>query len=205
MSFPPPPEQGPGQPPQWNPPPAQQPYGPRPDPVWGAPPPRKSSTGLIVTLSVVGGLAGLLAIAGVLTVALGGGSDSSARERRPAVAASANSDPTDPAPAVEPTDDPAAETRSAEADVTLSRCTIDSLTEWPSVDVKITNGTAAAATYIISVEFVDDSGTRVAEGIASASALAPGQTSKQKAQGLGKAPADTKCKVAHVSRFPADE
>ncbi|MFF4248734.1 hypothetical protein ACFYY2_30285 [Streptomyces sp. NPDC001822] len=48
-----------------------------------------------------------------------------------------------PAPPVEASTDPAAEESSAESDVTLSACEIDSLTQWPSVVVSITNGTSA--------------------------------------------------------------
>ncbi|MFI8002895.1 FxLYD domain-containing protein [Streptomyces sp. NPDC086010] len=191
MSFPPPPNQEPQQPPEWSPPPAEQQYRPWPDPVWGAPPPRKSRTGLIVTLSVVGGLVGLLLIVGVIAATLGSLSHPSAERRSPAAAPPAEA-PTDPAEAES----------SAEADVKLSACEIDSLTQWPSVVVTITNRTAGPMSYIVSVEFVDRSGTRVAEGIASTSALAPGRTSKQKAQGVGEVPAGTKCRVSDVSRFP---
>ncbi|MFF1839733.1 FxLYD domain-containing protein [Streptomyces sp. NPDC058231] len=196
----PPPGQQPQQPPQWGQQPQQQPYHqwPQQAPGWGAPMPRKSSTGLIVTLSVVGGLVALILI-GVLVAVAGRIADSSAKRKTPMVSSSESSTPAESAPAEEQ----ATEGKDAEADVTLSGCKVDSLTEWPSVVVKITNGTDEASTYIVSVEFVDASGTRVAEGVASASALAPGQVAKQKAQGVGKAPAGTKCKVSNVSRFPS--
>ncbi|WP_327121087.1 hypothetical protein OG206_28550 [Streptomyces sp. NBC_01341] len=150
----------------------------------------------------MGGLVGLLLIAGVVAATLGSMSHSSAERRKPAATPPGSSAPAEPAPPAEASTDPAAEESSPEADVTLSTCEIDSLTQWPSVVVNITNGTAEPASYIVSVEFVNRSGTRVAEGIASTSALAPGRTSKQKAQGVGEVPAGTKCKVSHVSRFP---
>lgn len=202
MSFPPPPNQEPHQPPQWSPPPAEQQYRPWPDPVWGAPPPRRSRTGLIVTLSVAGGLVGLLLIVGVIAATLGSLSRPPAERGTPAAAPPGSSAPAEPSPPAEASTDPAEAESGAEADVKLSACEIDSLTRWPSVVVTITNGTAEPMSYIVSVEFVDRSGTRVAEGVASTSALAPGRTSKQKAQGVGEVPTGTKCRVSDVSRFP---
>ncbi|MFJ1846707.1 MULTISPECIES: FxLYD domain-containing protein [unclassified Streptomyces] len=203
MSYPPPPGQQPQQPPQ------QQPYQQwpqQPGPGWGAPmpPPKKSKTGLIVTLSVLGGLV-LLGGCGALVATVSSGSthESSATGESPADAAPEKNAPAENAPAEKPAEKEKGADASAESDVKLTGCEVNSVTKWPSVTVEIENHSDAQSNYIVSVEFVDGSGTRLAEGIAAANNLAAGQKSEQKAQGIGEAPADTKCKVSKVTRYPS--
>ncbi|WP_405712282.1 MULTISPECIES: hypothetical protein [unclassified Streptomyces] len=193
-------------------PPSSSPYEhwPQPDTgVYGGPqPPRKSRTGLIVTLSVVGGVAVLLAL-GVLIAVTSGGDSPSARSKPSAVEATESGSPAaSGAPAPDgasdaPTELPALEGTDAEGDVRITRCQVDSLTEWPDADVEIVNHADTQASYIVSVEFVDGDGTRRASGLATATDLAAGQKSVQKAQGLGKVPGKMTCKVSKVTRLPS--
>ncbi|WP_326765421.1 hypothetical protein OG978_13235 [Streptomyces sp. NBC_01591] len=212
MSYGYPPPQ-PGQEPQpGQQPPSSSPYEhwPHPAPTaYGYPqPPKKSRTGLIVTLSVVGGVAVLLAL-GVLIAVTSGGDSSSAKSKPSAVEATEGGSPAasgapEPGEASDaPTELPALEGTDAEGDVRITRCQVDSLTEWPDADVEIVNHSDTQASYIVSVEFVDGDGTRRASGLATATDLAAGQKSVQKAQGLGKVPGKMTCKVSKVTRLPS--
>ncbi|MDV9196366.1 hypothetical protein R6M67_13560 [Streptomyces sp. Wh19] len=163
---------------------------------------------MIVTLSVLGGVAVLLVL-GVLIAVAGGGDSPSAKSKPSAVegtesgapAASGAPAPGDASDA--PTELPALEGADGEGDVRITRCAVDSLTEWPDADVEIVNHGDAQASYIVSVEFVDGDGTRRASGLATATDLAAGQKSVQKAQGLGKVPGKMTCKVSKVTRLPS--
>ncbi|MFH8519718.1 hypothetical protein ACH4CE_32465 [Streptomyces gelaticus] len=214
MSYGYPPPQ-PGQQPQpgEQPQPGQQPQQP-PSPyaqwpqtgpgAYGCPqPPRKSRTGLIVTLSVVGGVALLLAAGVLIAVTASGGSSSTAKSKPSAVESTKSEAPTTGGASDAPTELPALEGTDAEGDVRITRCEVDSLTEWPDADVEVVNHSGTQASYIVSVEFVDGDGTRRASGLATATDLAAGQKSVQKAQGLGKVPGKMTCKVAKVTRLPS--
>ncbi|MFF1644228.1 hypothetical protein [Streptomyces sp. NPDC058240] len=214
----PPPQPGqepqPGQQPQ-QPQPGQQPssspyeHWPQPGPgAYGYPqPPRKSRTGLIVTLSVVGGVALVLAILlalGVLIAVMSGGGSSSTSRTKPSTVEATKSEAPVPGDASDaPTELPALEGTDASGDVRITRCEVDSLTEWPDADVEIVNHSDTQASHIVSVEFVDGEGTRRASGLATATDLAAGQKSVQKAQGLGKVPGKMTCKVSKVTRLPS--
>lgn len=194
-------------------PPSSSPYEHWPQPAtaaYGYPqPPRKSRTGLIVTLSVVGGVAVLLALGVLVAVTSGGGGSSSAKSKPSAVEATKGGTPAaegEPAPGDAsdvPTELPALDGADATGDVRITRCEVDSLTEWPDADVEIVNHSDTQASYIVSVEFVDGEGTRRASGLATATDLAAGRKSVQKAQGLGKVPGKMTCKVSKVTRLPS--
>ncbi|MFB7845430.1 hypothetical protein ACFC34_00140 [Streptomyces sp. NPDC056053] len=212
----PPPQPGQQPPPQPFPsaPDASQgtPYQHWPQPgtvAYGYPqPPKKSRTGLIVTLSVVGGTAVLLAL-GALIAVLGSDDSPSDGSKRPVAEASGGRMPAKegtPAPddaSGAPTELPAPGSADATGDVRITRCAIDSLTEWPDADVEIVNRSEGQASYIVSVEFVDGEGTRRASGLATATDLAAGQKSVEKAQGLGKVPGKMTCRVLKVTRLPS--
>ncbi|MFJ7200889.1 MULTISPECIES: hypothetical protein [unclassified Streptomyces] len=203
----PPPQPGqepqPGQQPQQPPPPYAQ--WPQPGPgAYGHPqPPRSSRTGLIVTLSVIGGVVLLLAAGVLIAVTSGGGPSPTARSKPSAGESAKSGAPATGGPSDEPTGLPALEGTDAEGDVRITRCEVDSLTEWPDADVEVVNHSDTQASYIVSVEFVDGDGTRRASGLATATDLAAGQKSVQKAQGLGKVPGRMTCKVAEVTRLPS--
>ena len=191
------PGQPPQQPPQWGqqpPPPYQQ--WPQQGAGWGAPPPRKSNTGLIVTLSVLGGLVLLGGCGALVAVTV-----SHAPKPRTLPTTEAPQD----APGKDaPSEEPAVEGKSPEADVKLTECAVDSLTTWPAADVEIVNHGDSKATYVVNVEFVDGSGTRLGEGLAATDSLAVGQKAKEKAQGLVKVPGKVRCKVTKVTRYPSN-
>ncbi|MFF3952131.1 hypothetical protein ACFYY1_02895 [Streptomyces sp. NPDC001890] len=194
-------------------PPGSSPYAHWPQPVPGAygcpQPPTKSRTGLIVTLSVIGGVVLLLAAGVLVAVTSGGGTSSTAGPKPSGVEATASGSPAAsgaPAPgdaSDAPSELPALEGTDGEGDVRITRCQVDSLTEWPDADVEIVNHGDAQASYIVSVEFVDGDGTRRASGLATATDLAAGQKSVQKAQGLGKVPGKMTCKISKVTRLPS--
>ncbi|MFE7614080.1 hypothetical protein [Streptomyces sp. NPDC057496] len=156
----------------------------------------------------MGGTAALLAF-GVLIAVLGGDDSPSDGSKRPVAGASEGRTPAKegtPAPdgtSDAPTELPAREGADATGDVRITRCAIDSLTEWPDADVEIVNHAEDQASYIVSVEFVDGEGTRRASGLATATDLAAGQKSVEKAQGLGKVPGKMTCRVSKVTRLPS--
>ncbi|MGW2084272.1 hypothetical protein [Streptomyces sp. NPDC001880] len=210
----PPPQPGeqpqPGQPPQPGQQPQQlppSPYAqwPQPGPgAYGCPqPPSKSRTGLVVTLSVLGGVVLLLAAGVLIAVTSAGGSSSTAKPKPSAAEPTKSETPATGGASDAPTELPALEGTDAEGDVRITRCEVDSLTEWPDADVEVVNHSDTQASYIVSVEFVDGDGTRRASGLATATDLAAGQKSVQKAQGLGKVPGKMTCKVAKVTRLPS--
>lgn len=165
-------------------------------------PSKKSRTGLIVTLSVVGGVAALLAL-GVLIATSVGSNSSSSKSNPPSVEATEGGAPVAGGASDAPTEPPAAEDTAAEDDVRITSCELDSVTQWPAADVEIVNHSGARASYIVNVEFVDGDGTCHGEGPAPSSNLDAGQKAVGKAQGLGKFTGKLTCKVAKVSRFPA--
>ncbi|MFB7215008.1 FxLYD domain-containing protein [Streptomyces sp. NPDC056255] len=197
--------------PQWGGRPPQQQYQQWPQqqgPGWGAPlpPPKKSRTGLIVTLSVLGGLV-MLGGCGVLVAAVAGSgtvhessaSGSSRADDEPEKSAPGKSEPAEK-PAEEK---PAKKETGPEADVKVTGCTVNSSTTWPAADVEIVNHSEEKSNYIVSVEFVNAAGDRLGEGMAATNNLAPGQKSVQKAQGLDATSGKVTCKVTDVSRYPS--
>ncbi|MER5746843.1 hypothetical protein ABT097_26640 [Streptomyces sp. NPDC002225] len=154
-------------------------------------PPGKSRTGLIVSLSVVGGVVVLLAV-GVLIALLSGRGSSSGGPGPGEVRASGV-----------PSEAPSAGEADAKGDVRITRCRVDPLTEWPDADVEIVNGADDRASYIVSVEFLDGDGTRRASGLATVTDLEAGRKAVENAQGLGEVPGKMTCEVAEVTRIPA--
>lgn len=193
--------QQPGRPPQGE----QQPwqYPPQPGPGWGAPmpPPKKTNVGLIVGAGC-GALLLAIVIVGVVVALLrgsdDGGNSGSSPDRSPSVAAPSTAGET---PAEE--EEILPRHVDAKEDVTIKACSVNSLTKWPDADLEILNSGSDAADYIVYVEFVDSSGTRLAEGLAAATGLGPGQKAKEKAQGLGETSGKVSCKVTNVYRSPA--
>jgi hypothetical protein len=122
------------------------------------------------------------------------------------VPATTDSQPAAPAPAsssaAKAPAAPAADDKMKDAEI--SGCKVDSVLGWPSADVKVTNHSAKASNYIINVEFVDEAGTRVAEGFAATNNLAAGQAASLKAQGTSDAKGKkVSCRVTDVTRYAA--
>ncbi|MFJ8042595.1 FxLYD domain-containing protein [Kitasatospora sp. NPDC096147] len=87
-------------------------------------------------------------------------------------------------------------------DAEITGCKVDSVLGWPSADVKVTNHSSKASNYIVNVEFVDESNTRVAEGIAATNNLAPNQAAQLKAQGASETKGKKiSCRVSDVTRY----
>jgi hypothetical protein len=89
------------------------------------------------------------------------------------------------------------------ADVAISDCTVDETLHWPAAEVKITNHTSKSSNYMVQVEFVDETGTRIGQGVAATNNLAPGQSALEKAQGAATAKGKISCKVSDVTRYAA--
>jgi hypothetical protein len=200
--------------PEWQQPPPPPPpgYG-YPGPGWGGPPPpppRKSNTGLIVGLSIAGVVVLLLIAAGVVGVMAvndatkDGGPLADASASAPAQSDEPYDEPNQDAgetPAAgEPSDEPS-DASGPEGDVKITQCEVDSLTTWASAEITITNSTEQAASYVVSVEFVDSSGKRVGDALAATENLAAGQKAEETAQGLDTIKGKIDCKVTEVTRY----
>lgn len=194
------------------PPPPEQPQPEHPAPVgasppspWAAPaaPPGKRRTGLIVTLAVGGGLVVAGAMVALVYALMDSVSESIALP--PERSDAPYSEPYDEEPYGEdPPDEepvePVAPGPPAEGDVTVTKCTRDSLIGWPHADLSIVNRSGSPAAYIVSITFVAADGTVVSDGVATTEELAPGASVEVRAQGSGEVAAGTKCRVAEVDR-----
>ncbi|MFH8689372.1 FxLYD domain-containing protein [Streptomyces anulatus] len=194
------------------PPPPEQPQPEHPAPVgasppspWAAPaaPPGKQRTGLIVTLAVGGGLVVAGAMVALVYSLMDSVSDSIALppERSDAPYSEPyDEEPYAEEPSYEEPVEPDAAGPPAEKDVTVTKCTRDSLIGWPHADLRIVNGSASPAAYIVSITFVDADGTVVSDGVATTEEVAPGASVEVRAQGSGEVAAGTKCRIAEVDR-----
>ncbi|MEV0915440.1 hypothetical protein AB0I93_14365 [Streptomyces sp. NPDC049967] len=196
--YPPPQQPGPQQPPQWG----QQPYPPQPGPAWTGPaplpPPKKTNRAGLFAILGCSGVLVLAVVGGVVALVSSGGSDKgeasgSGKVTTSPSAPAVSKDPSKKAPAP----------GGAEADVKVTGCVVNSSTTWPAADVEIVNHSGSKANYIISVEFVDGSGTRLGEGAAAANDVAVGQRVKEKAQGLAETSGKVSCRVLKVTRYPS--
>ncbi|MDX2404437.1 FxLYD domain-containing protein [Streptomyces microflavus] len=203
-NFPPPPPEQPQ--PQPSPEAGQQqhPVGaPQPSP-WAAPaaPPRKQRTGLIVTLAVGGGLVVAGAVVALVYSVMNSLSDELALRTERSDAPFSTPYDEEPEEGYEDEYDAGPVEPEAEEDVTLTKCTRDSLIGWPHADLKIVNGSDTTARYFVYVKFVDADGAEVTDGLATTEDLAPGESAKVQAQGLGEVPAGTTCEIDRVERDP---
>ncbi|MGW7445452.1 hypothetical protein [Kitasatospora sp. NPDC054795] len=73
----------------------------------------------------------------------------------------------------------------------------------PEAEVRTTNRSGKSSNYIVQLEFTDTSGTRVAEGAAATSNLAPNQAAVQKASGTAQVSGKVSCRIANVTRYAA--
>lgn len=87
------------------------------------------------------------------------------------------------------------------ADVKLTTCRVDSTLQLPEAKLKVTNHSSKPSDYLINVEFLDRSGTRVAETAAMQSALSPGKSALTEAMGDNQVKGKVTCKVTKVDRF----
>ncbi|MFF6904543.1 FxLYD domain-containing protein [Streptomyces sp. NPDC012389] len=175
----------------------QQGWGPQ-QPQWGGQQPqqpKKSSAGKIVGLGCLG-VVGLLVVVGVVGVVASGGDDGDKASSKPVTA---GSEPSAAAPKEEAPE--AAAPKGAEGDVKITGCEVNSTTGWPKADVLITNRSSKTSNYIVSVEFVDASGKRLADAMAASNNVAAGQEVEEDAQSLDKVSGKVSCKVTKVTRY----
>ncbi|MBT2899815.1 FxLYD domain-containing protein [Streptomyces sp. McG3] len=191
--FPPPPPEQPQ-------PEHRAPVGAAPPSPWAAPaaPPGRQRTGLIVTLAVGGGLVVAGAMVALVYALMDSVSDSIALP--PERSDAPYSEPYEEEPYEEEPVEPVAPGPPAEGDVTVTKCTRDSLIGWPHADLKIVNRSGSPAAYIVSITFVDADGAVVSDGIATTEEVAPGASVRVRAQGSGEVAAGTKCRIGEVDR-----
>lgn len=183
----------------------QQGWGPQQPPQWGGQQPKKSSAGKVVGLSCLG-VVGLLVVVGAIGAVASGGDDDGDRASSKPSAVSESAEEAAPEDEVEPAEKPEEEPVPAKGvdpdeDVKITKCEVDPTLQWPSASLDVTNRSSKSSNYIISVEFVDKDGTRLGEGTAALNNLAPGQVSKEKAQGLTQVSGKVTCKVTKVTRY----
>ncbi|WP_299540244.1 hypothetical protein [uncultured Streptomyces sp.] len=201
------------------PPPDQQPQPPVPPwPQAAAPSARGARTGLVATLTAVGGLL-VMAAVGTATYRLA----DSVLDPADFTSSSSSEDPYGEYDEYgEPYgdeygdsyDDPYGDEyedpeelpdvlKDATGDVTVTSCVRDSTIGWQSAGLKVVNSTDDAVDYTVFVDFLDTKGKVVAQGVTGVLDVAPGATATEKVQGLGEVPAGTTCEVSEVARTPA--
>lgn len=91
-------------------------------------------------------------------------------------------------------------------DVEITRCGQQETLGWLEADLKVTNNSGKASTYIISVAIESEDGkTLLAEGSAFVSRLEPGQSTTERAITAKEAPAGVtyRCRITDATRFAA--
>jgi hypothetical protein len=88
-----------------------------------------------------------------------------------------------------------------QADVAITSCTTALI--GPEAALRITNHSSGRSNYMISVNFLDAAGTKIAEGAAISNNIDPGQSAVEKATGFTEAKGALTCKVVNVNRFAA--
>jgi hypothetical protein len=119
-----------------------------------------------------------------------------------ACASTTSSTPSSSAPAKDP-GKKATTAHAPKNDARVSFCSIDDMLQMPSAKVKITNHSSKSSNYMVSIEFLDKSGTRVAEGVVVANNLGAGKSSVQTAQGTEIVKGTITCRVSDVTRYAA--
>ncbi|MER5862862.1 hypothetical protein [Kitasatospora sp. NPDC002040] len=165
--------------------------------------PKKSRKGLKIGLGAAAALV-------VIAIASSGGSQTK-DDSNPAAAQGSGSAPATmvapPAPSapVAPPAPVAAEKAPDDKakDVALGPVETNDVTGWTSVPVTITNHTTKSSNYIVQIEFVDTSGTRLDETMVAANNVAPGQKSNETGQSFKKLDSKVTAKVTKVTRYAA--
>jgi hypothetical protein len=87
-----------------------------------------------------------------------------------------------------------------QADVAIESCTVDAI-GFPKAKLRITNHSSGRSDYMIQVNFLDGTGTKVAEGAAISNNIDAGQSAIETAGGLTEVKGALTCKVTDVNRF----
>lgn len=169
--------------PAWGgqPPPGQPPYGP-------PPPERRSRFGRGCLFGCLGSLLLVVLVIVIVAVAVHSGS-------KPTPTSSGSTSPLSGSnnTAHPPT-----------ADVTVTSCTVDPTTNWPAAKLEITNHSSKTSNYTVQVEFLNPSGTRVADALGAATNVAPGERAIETAQSLDVVSGDVTCRVTSVERYASN-
>lgn len=86
-----------------------------------------------------------------------------------------------------------------QADVAVTSCSTGVI--GPEASLRITNHSSGRSDYMISVNFLDASGTKVAEGTAFSNNIEAGQSAVEKAVGFTESKGALTCTVTDVNRF----
>ncbi|MET9881318.1 hypothetical protein ABZZ36_43125 [Actinacidiphila glaucinigra] len=181
------------------PPPSGPPTGPpngwQRQPGWAGPPPqqpRKSNAGKIIGFGCFGVivLVVIIVIIAVLAVLASSGGDTSPKP-------GASKATTDKGEKSSSDSNKAGPT----GDVKIDSCEVDKALYWPSAKLTITNRSSKTSNYMISLEFVDSSGTRISEGYAASNNLGPGKVAKETVQGTSDAKGEITCRITEVQRY----
>jgi hypothetical protein len=89
-------------------------------------------------------------------------------------------------------------------DVKITSCEVDSLTGMAAAKMTITNRSSKTSNYMVQVEFLNGSGTRVDESMAATDNLAAKQETRLAAQGFEQIKGSVKCKITDVTRYAAN-
>jgi hypothetical protein len=89
-----------------------------------------------------------------------------------------------------------------QADVEITSCSTGVI--GPEAALRITNHSSGRSNYMISVNFLDASGTKVAEGTAISNNIEPGQAAVEQAAGFTQTKGAVTCKVIDVNRFASN-
>jgi hypothetical protein len=128
---------------------------------------------------------GAVGLVVLITVANGGGSNggSTSTKQNGGVSTLSNNDSHPP-----------------QADVAISKCSTDEI-GLPNVELTITNHSTGRSNYMISVNLLDASGTKVGDGTAVSNNVDPGQVAIEKALASSNERTFATCKVVSVDRF----
>lgn len=88
-----------------------------------------------------------------------------------------------------------------QADVSITSCDLDQYLSYPQATLHITNHSTKTSDYMIEVNFLDASGTKIADGTAISNNIEAGQSAIEKATGLSSMKGAITCKVTDVNRF----
>lgn len=89
-------------------------------------------------------------------------------------------------------------------DAALDKCGTAEYLDYPQATVRMTNHSTKRSNYMVSVNFLDASGTVVASGTALASNVEPGQSAIDTAGGVSGKGAPAKCVITNVDRFASN-
>lgn len=136
----------------------------------------------------VAGFFGLIIFGSAIGAASGGGSDGTSTKQNGGVSTLSNNGKNPP-----------------QADVALDKCGTTQFGAFPEATLRVTNHSSERSDYMININFLDASGTKIGDGFAMTDNIDPGQSAVTSAAGLGADPKATKtCQIVEVDRFASN-